>query len=138
MILSEIKEYRLLTDKIKMIRQLMNTIMRYFESNQILFGNSKKIAQAHNSNNCNETVDGNQINVSYMGDYYQSYKITPYSFCEFSNERKTTKQNDTGKILFSNKSNNFNFNDQKPKRFAFEEREDDNSLDAVLPLTIEL
>ena len=81
---------------------------------------------------------GNEINSSYKGHYYQPYKITPDPFCQFSSEIKNNKQNDIELENLSNKLIHNDLNEQKSKRFVFEERDDDNSLDAVLPVTIEL
>jgi hypothetical protein len=102
------------------------------------FRQFKKDWQNTSSNSNNESVTGNQINSSYMGHHYQPYKITPDPFSQFSSEIKNNQQNDIEQENFSNKLLHYDFNGQKSKRFVFEERDDDNSLDAVLPVTIEL
>jgi hypothetical protein len=102
------------------------------------FRQFKKDWQNISSNSDNESVAGNEINSSYKGHYYQPYKITPDPFCQFSSEIKNNKQNDIELENLSNKLIHNDLNEQKSKRFVFEERDDDNSLDAVLPVTIEL
>ena len=81
------------------------------------FGQFRKDRQTSISNE-GKITDEIEVNSSFLEHQYLPYKIIPDPFSQFSNE----SQNEI----------------KQPKHFIFEQSDDENNWDAVLPVTIEL